>query len=289
MSLLDLITLHQVRYSTTEFGFAVTYGEDAFNFYVAGKSSFEDPPEDPAPGQISHEFFGFTQADEVPNTFVEVMMFHEIREGEYRSRFGISEEEAHQRAVNDEILYVLKFFVPERQQKYFKWVQEYRKVSAKPAQAPVSSPPPAAARFEVPKFYADWREFTPVDVTLKEAFDNAQLLIAGRPVRAEDVQTIVDLLDREHEDFPVMFMPTVLAAAIQGSTGGRPEFALPRAYATHLAQNNPHHHRGAYEAAIRNDISALLKPEKPYTAHIYFKQNAKLALLQLDIEPGTLK
>ncbi len=49
--------------------------------------------------------------------FMEVMMFHEIREMEYAKT---DLDNAHDRAVNDEILYVLKHFEPKQQKAFFK-------------------------------------------------------------------------------------------------------------------------------------------------------------------------
>lgn len=59
-----------------------------------------------------------------PSDFIEVMMFHELREMEYvQARFI----DAHNRAVHDEILYVLKFFQTEQQAEYFDWAAQYRR------------------------------------------------------------------------------------------------------------------------------------------------------------------
>lgn len=63
------------------------------------------------------------QDENAPDNFKEVMIFHEIKEKEY-SDIGL--EDAHNRAVHDEILYVLKHFDTETQQAYFKWAKEYR-------------------------------------------------------------------------------------------------------------------------------------------------------------------
>ena len=64
------------------------------------------------------------QDDLVPDEFKEIMMFHEIREKEY---YEAGFKDAHERAANDEVLYVLKFFPPELQKKYF----EFAKISRK--------------------------------------------------------------------------------------------------------------------------------------------------------------
>ena len=66
---------------------------------------------------------GIFQDDDAPRDFKEVMMFHEIREKEYSEA---DFEDAHNRAVHDEILYVFKFLPPEKQTEYFEFVKNYR-------------------------------------------------------------------------------------------------------------------------------------------------------------------
>lgn len=64
------------------------------------------------------------QDSHVPTEFKETMMFHEIREMEYKSGCF---EDAHKRAVNDEVLYALKFFDKKTQKEYIDFAQMYRK------------------------------------------------------------------------------------------------------------------------------------------------------------------
>jgi len=66
---------------------------------------------------------GVFQDKDVPPEFKEVMMFHEIREMQYKEA-GF--EDAHKRAVNDELLYIMKFFSKEKQAMYLKFATEYR-------------------------------------------------------------------------------------------------------------------------------------------------------------------
>lgn len=63
------------------------------------------------------------QDETVRSDFKEVMMFHEIREQEYKEAHF---EDIHQRAINDEILYVMRYFAPNLQKEYFKFADEYR-------------------------------------------------------------------------------------------------------------------------------------------------------------------
>ena len=64
--------------------------------------------------------------DEQAREFMDVMIFHELREREYKEA-GV--EDAHQHAVIDEILYVLAH-LPEKQREYFEFAKEYREARA---------------------------------------------------------------------------------------------------------------------------------------------------------------
>jgi len=61
----------------------------------------------------------------VPNEFKGVTIFHELREKEYRDG-GI--KDAHERAVNDEILFVLRNLTSTQGERYFRFADEYRKI-----------------------------------------------------------------------------------------------------------------------------------------------------------------
>jgi len=58
-----------------------------------------------------------------PREFIEAMMVHELREMEYVEH-GLPD--AHERAVHDETLYVLKHFVADIRNQYFDWAKTYR-------------------------------------------------------------------------------------------------------------------------------------------------------------------
>lgn len=64
--------------------------------------------------------------DDEAREFMDVMIFHEIREKEYKEA-GF--EDAHQRAVHDEILYIM-VHLPEKQRAYFEFAKEYREARA---------------------------------------------------------------------------------------------------------------------------------------------------------------
>ncbi len=69
---------------------------------------------------------GIFQDKKVPQSFKEVMMFHEIREMEYRDA-GFND--AHQRAVNDEVLYIQKFLSKKAQKFYLWFAAHYRAIA----------------------------------------------------------------------------------------------------------------------------------------------------------------
>jgi hypothetical protein len=71
--------------------------------------------------QVLQPMHGLFLDREIPQEFREAIIFHELREREY-SGF----EDAHQRAVHDEILYVLKHFSPELRKQYFEFAEKER-------------------------------------------------------------------------------------------------------------------------------------------------------------------
>lgn len=64
------------------------------------------------------------QDEEAPKEFREVMILHEIREMEYKEA-GF--QDAHERAMQDEALYIIKHFGPDLQQAYLEFARKYRK------------------------------------------------------------------------------------------------------------------------------------------------------------------
>lgn len=96
-----------------------------------------------------HSGFGhntFFQDQSAPREFWEIMIFHELEESKRRAR---GEENPHQEAVHAEILYALRHFDSEKQQRYFSWVREYR--AAKP---PVKHP---RTHDDLTDLFLDWR------------------------------------------------------------------------------------------------------------------------------------
>lgn len=71
--------------------------------------------------ELKTEIFQETTA---PKEFMEVMIFHELREMEYVEG-GF--EDAHDRAVHDETLYVIKYFEKDKRERYFKFAANLRR------------------------------------------------------------------------------------------------------------------------------------------------------------------
>lgn len=70
--------------------------------------------------QVLQPMHGFFLDRDIPQEFREVLIFHELREA------GYGGEDAHQRAVHDEILYVMKHFPPELRKEYFEFAEKER-------------------------------------------------------------------------------------------------------------------------------------------------------------------
>lgn len=71
--------------------------------------------------QVLQPMHGLFLDREIPPEFREALIFHELREQEYGGF-----EDAHQRAVHDEILYVLKHFSPELRKQYLEFAEKER-------------------------------------------------------------------------------------------------------------------------------------------------------------------
>jgi len=115
----------------------IRYGKEKREIIKDNKTYFEMPSSDfsgqgfrlaQALKQKLHFKGGIFQDKEAPKKFQEVMMFHELREWEYKEH---DIEDAHERAVNDEILYILKYFSLEDQKAYLEFAKEYREKAQK--------------------------------------------------------------------------------------------------------------------------------------------------------------
>ncbi len=135
MKLSDIINLERVKIEKeTNSYYQVRYRDEIYRISKSDESSFiingnnSITPEmemslEPRLELIVAQDTEIFQDASVPKRYREVMMFHEIREIEYQEA-GF--EDAHERAVNDEVLYVLKFFDKKTRDAYIKWSKEYR-------------------------------------------------------------------------------------------------------------------------------------------------------------------
>ena len=102
----------------TDDSYLVEYGGQKISFAKGDESYFVKDPKSE------------NSCENVPNEFTEVMVFHEMREIEYEN----SEISAHQKAVHDEVLSVLKY-LPELQGEYFVFAKKYRAAATANANA----------------------------------------------------------------------------------------------------------------------------------------------------------
>ncbi|MBI4281221.1 hypothetical protein HY625_00185 [Candidatus Uhrbacteria bacterium] len=70
-----------------------------------------------------------------PKLWKEVMMLHEIRESEY---VAAGFKDAHERAMNDEVLYIVKHFSPKDQRAYRAFAEAYRTRAKEKKEKPAS-------------------------------------------------------------------------------------------------------------------------------------------------------
>lgn len=127
----DLIQLERVRIvEELDDAYKVKYGNDEYNIAKDSQSHWNNGMATHSNGlELRQELrlvpeHGIFQDEQAPAEFKEVMMFHEIREREY-SEAGF--DDAHERAMNDEVLYILKFFEQEKQKAYLTFAAKYRR------------------------------------------------------------------------------------------------------------------------------------------------------------------
>jgi len=126
----DIINLQQVEIShEDENSYIVKFGEEEFEVIKSDETYFEPETKTTSEGglRLRHvlalNIGGIFHDQDVPKEFTEVMIFHEIREREYKA---VGFEDAHSRAINDEILYALKFLSADMQKDYFQFASERR-------------------------------------------------------------------------------------------------------------------------------------------------------------------
>ncbi|MBI4146298.1 hypothetical protein HY489_03095 [Candidatus Woesearchaeota archaeon] len=118
---------------------------------------------------------GAFQDASVPAEFREVMIFHELREREYVNH-DFDPAEAHQRALNDEVLYVLKFFDLELQERYFEFAKQYRERKVEEVKPEVKEPHAAAKSVNQPAAPARLNQEHPIYMWGLHVEKNSQLV-----------------------------------------------------------------------------------------------------------------
>lgn len=152
MALADIITLsrvtlleagddfYRVRYNNQEYSFKNSFETASYGSANGGtgmRLSQELRQEmRPLSGFYIDEQIREEQKDLWP-IILEVMALHEIRESEYKEA-GF--EDAHQRAVKDEILYVTKFWDMDKRERYLAFAQEYRSTNFEECSSDKKSP-----------------------------------------------------------------------------------------------------------------------------------------------------
>jgi hypothetical protein len=127
--------------------------------------------------------------DELAREFMEVMIFHELREREYKEA-GL--EDAHQRAVHDEILYIMAH-LPHKQAEYFAFAKEYRESRAAKPEDDNEAAKPWARQFET---HVNFRE-DGVDRLPKEIERQAREMEESAELRRKAMQVV---LEKEEEE-----------------------------------------------------------------------------------------
>ncbi len=200
----DAITLERVKITreTPDF-FRVEYAGETYDIAKSRESSFVMGDNHPTTGdmlvmeekleQLLVPSTGIFQDDTVPIEYKEVMIFHEISEMQYREA---DFEDAHERAVNDEILYVVKFFDEKTREQYLEFARKYRALSEKPAE--LTDKP---TDLDVPKFYKQLKGEVRWGQGHKSAYKTAESLLKGRAVTSMTLDNIVKRLHYEPASF----------------------------------------------------------------------------------------
>jgi len=130
IDLSKVIQIPQVRVlSEDDDVLIVEFNGEEQEVHKSDKTYFYARPTNSGNGQMSQSmalelWSGVFLDRDVPKEFRELFILHELREREYDEA---SLKGAHERAVNDEVLYSLKFLTPELRERYSEFVTEYRR------------------------------------------------------------------------------------------------------------------------------------------------------------------
>jgi hypothetical protein len=133
---------------------------------------------------------GIFQDANTPQEFKEVMMFHELREREYKLT-GF--EDAHERAINDEILYVLKFFDEQTRQRYLDFATALREKHAK--QKPTQEQPTES----IAEIFILWKEGEWSHSYDDDQYNFAESLLGTRTFTQQDLDQFAQCLKYQYK------------------------------------------------------------------------------------------
>ncbi len=177
---------------------------------------------------------GFLQDDAVRPEFKEVMMFHELREQEYKNAHFA---DAHKRAVNDEILYVLKFF-DEQKEEYFKFAEEYRRKHLKQD---------SQEKLGIQEAYGRWLDKCRFGMGMEDAYKSAERLLGAHERSVEELSALITEVNKRCETASnfywvscpddaafaqMIYMPAIISAVINRipESFGKFSIEVPKRY-----------------------------------------------------------
>jgi len=173
---------------------------------------------------------GIFQDEEAERKFAEVMIFHELREKEYDETALEDDPDvsAHQKAVHDEILYVLKHLPPADQEEYFRFADKYRKRAVKRTdkdETPIA--PPEVLSLKDRHIRNVW-QYGNYLATIPEDFEYyREVVLAGVKLRGEALRFASEKM-RDDEEVVLAAVTSNFGAMRYASERlkGDPEFAL---------------------------------------------------------------
>jgi hypothetical protein len=136
MKLKNLINVKRLEVvKETEDSYIVKYNGEVYETNKSEETHFVMPSSHSMKQSLTLEqkllpLEGIFQNYNVPSEYKEAMAFHEIRQMEYQNT-EFEEGEAHERAVNDEILYTLKFFDAKTRNGFMRFASRLRKKAEK--------------------------------------------------------------------------------------------------------------------------------------------------------------
>ncbi len=272
MDLSDIITLERVEIvEETEDAYTANYkgitheiAKDTKSHWVDERSSDAEDASQKLVMRLEQRLVpeaGIFQDKEAPQEFKEVMIFHELREKEYAN---VGFEDAHERAMNDELLYVLKFFDEKTREGYLTFAQENRKKYA--------TKPEEKAR-SIHEAYSQWLSECREGVGLKEAHRIANECLGNDTRTRSELEILIarhieflNAVVRQNLSyhFAFIYTPAVLCAAVNRipAAVGEIVIAAPQIYVENRKLYSSHDHKRNYYEEIKEDFAEFLNRKK---------------------------